>query len=210
MTFSDSDLAKKYAPATQRNREPILAVLKEILPPQGNILEIASGTGEHALFFAPHFPQSQWIPSDIHPESLLSITAWRKDCLSDNLQPPLTIDVMKTNWYQQLLTSNIRSIVCINMIHIAPWEAYLGLIAGAKQILPKNGILYLYGPYMINNQHTAPSNEQFDQSLQAQNPSWGVRNLDDVVAIADKNGFDLEKTVTMPSNNLSVILRKKD
>jgi hypothetical protein len=209
MNFNTSNSAKQYAPATQRNREPILTVLKEILPSPGNILEIASGTGEHAVFFAPHFPKSQWIPSDIQPDSLLSIAAWRKDCPSDNLQPPLTLDVSQFNWERLLIKSQITTIICINMIHISPWSSCIGLMTGAGNLLTENGILYLYGPYKVNNQHIAPSNQEFDQYLQAQNPEWGVRNLEDVVEMANQFGFQLDKTVTMPANNLSVIFRKQ-
>ena len=208
MNFASFDSAKKYAPATQRNREPILQVLKRVLPTQGNILEIASGTGEHAVFFAPHFPQSQWTPSDINPECLQSIIAWRNDCSTENLQVPLKIDVMQADWQKPLLTKNILAIICINMIHIAPWQACLGLIAGTAEILPVDGILYLYGPYKINNQHTTPSNQEFDQYLQMQSPDWGVRNLEEVVEVAQQYDFSLVKTVAMPANNLSVIFRK--
>lgn len=207
MTYSSFQSKKKYAPATQRNREPILAVLKEILPSHGTILEIASGTGEHALFFATNFPQLQWIPSDINPESLLSISAWRQDCKTHNLQPPLRLDMMQTNWQRQLIQSDIQGVICINMIHISPWQSFLGLMAGATQILPKDGILYFYGPYKIDDKHTAPSNEEFDESLKAQNPDWGVRNLNKVIKIGDKYNFQLEKTVEMPTNNLSLVFR---
>ena len=208
MSFASFDSGKKYAPATQRNREPILKVLKQVLPTQGNILEIASGTGEHAVFFASHFAQYQWTPSDINPECLQSIIAWRNDCSIENLQAPLTIDVMQADWHKTLLTTNISAIICINMIHIAPWQACLGLVAGAAEILPVEGILYLYGPYKINKQHTASSNQEFDQYLKMQSPAWGVRNLEDVVEIAQQYNFDLVKTVVMPANNLSVIFRK--
>ena len=178
MNFNAPNSAKKYAPATQRNREPILTVLKEALPARGNILEIASGTGEHAVFFAPHFPQSKWIPSDINPESLLSIAAWRKDCPTDNnLQPPLTLDVAQPNWEKQLKKSNITAIICINMIHISPWDSCVGLMTGARDLLPQDSILYLYGPYKVNNQHTAHSNQEFDQYLQAQNRDFGKVKL---------------------------------
>ena len=202
-------MTKKHAPATNRNRQPILEVLKEIIPQTGNILEIASGTGEHSLFFAPHFPQQEWIPSDKQREYLESIQAWRRDCPTDNLQQPMMIDVMKKGWYETLLSRQIKVVICINMIHIAPWLAYLGLIEGAKEILPVKGIVYLYGPYKVQNQHTAPSNEEFDRSLQIQNSTWGVRNLEDVVSVAKENNFVLEKKVSMPANNLSLVFRKK-
>ena len=203
-------MTKKYAAATARNRQPILEVLQTIIPDHGNILEIASGTGEHAYFFAPNFPQQQWIPSDKQSEYLESIKAWQADCPTDNLQLPLSIDVMTSNWYESLLSQGIKTIICINMIHIAPWLAYLGLMTGAKKILPSNGIIYLYGPYKVNNQHTALSNQEFDRYLKSQNSSWGVRNLEDVVCVANDNGFILENKVSMPANNLSLIFRKSD
>lgn len=201
-------MTKKYAPATNRNRQPILAVLKEVIPPSGNILEIASGTGEHSLCFAPHFPQQEWIPSDKQRECLESVQEWRKDCPTNNLQPPIMIDVMAKQWYTSLLLRGIKAIVCINMIHIAPWLAYLGLIEGAKEILPVQGVIYLYGPYKIDDRHTAPSNQEFDRYLQMQDSAWGVRNLEDVVAVANNHSFVLEKKIPMPANNFSLVFRK--
>lgn len=209
---------KQYAPATQRNRQPILDVLKKVLPSSGNVLEIASGTGEHAIFLAPHFAPRQWIPSDVNPISLASIKAWQQDCPTDNLQMPLNIDVKKSEWFnmnQYKLQSDqnqnlITAIVNINMIHISPWQACLGLMAGAKEILPLDGILYLYGPFKINGKHTAVSNEQFDQSLKMQNPHWGVRNLEDVTTVAKDYGLILKETVAMPANNLSVIFQRQN
>ncbi|BAQ66496.1 DUF938 domain-containing protein [Geminocystis sp. NIES-3709] len=201
-------MTKKYAPATTRNSLPILNVLKKIISPSGNILEIASGTGEHSVFFAPHFPQQQWISSDKQQECLSSIEAWKADCVTNNLRSPLKIDVMKSNWHQELTQENINTIICINMIHISPWEAYLGLMEGANKILSIDGIVYLYGAYKINNQHTSLSNQEFDFYLRSQNSSWGVRNLEDVVKVAENNGFCLEEKIAMPSNNFSLILRK--
>lgn len=200
---------KKYAQAVLKNREPILNILKQFMPNQGNILEIASGTGEHSLFFAPHFPQQRWIPSDCTSESLASIKAWGEEYPHDNLQSPLTIDVMERDWFLSLQGKEISAIVCINMIHIAPWEACLGLLAGAGQLLPKDGILYLYGAYKVNNRHTAPSNEEFDRYLRSQNPLWGVRNVEDVEKVAHHGGLELSQTIPMPSNNFSLIFVKK-
>jgi len=199
---------KQYAPATQRNKDVILSVLQQFLPPEGNILEISSGTGEHCVYFSAHFPQCRWLPSDINPVALASIEAWSNDSLSENIEQPMTIDVTENQWYQSLMNREIRSIVCINMIHIAPWNACLGLIEGANKILEQGGILYLYGPFKRNHQHTAPSNQEFDQSLQLQNSAWGVRNLETVVEIAQDNQLQLRQTVKMPSNNLSVIFEK--
>ena len=149
---------KQYAPATERNRQPILEVLQKFIPKKGNILEIASGTGEHACFFAPYFPNQQWIPSDPDRLLRLSIEAWRQDCTSNNLQMPLEINVSLPNWDEKIDPSAIAVIIAINLIHISPWSACQGLMKGAGKILPSGGILYLYGPYKQNGKHTAPSN----------------------------------------------------
>ncbi len=200
---------KQYAPATQRNREPILEVLLRVLPAAGNILEIASGTGEHSLFFAPAFSPRLWIPSDPNPIARDSIEAWREESLIDNIQPPLNINVENSSWEIEKKDLNITTIVNINMIHISPWKACLGLMEGANRILPSGGILYLYGPYKQGGKHTAPSNESFDQSLRSQNPEWGVRNLEDVIKVAEEKGLMFKEKVEMPANNLSVIFQKQ-
>ncbi|NJP11268.1 MAG: DUF938 domain-containing protein [Leptolyngbyaceae cyanobacterium RU_5_1] len=210
--FSD---VRQYAPATQRNREPILQVLLDVLPPTGTVLEISSGTGEHAVFFAPQLHPRKWLPSDPNPAARASIAAWREQCPAENLLPAIALDVRDRVWAVEqdelqgidLQRDPIGAIVNINMIHIAPWSACLGLLAGAQRILPAGGILYLYGPFKQAGKHTAPSNEVFDQSLQLQNPDWGVRDLDDVVAAAQTEQLSLVKTVAMPANNLSVVFR---
>ncbi len=199
--------AKRYAPATQRNREPILEVLERVLPTQGNILEIASGTGEHSIFFAPHLAPRQWYPSEQDSELRDSITAWQSEYNSDNLHPPLNIDAAAESWIIEEQDIRINTIVNINMIHISPWKSCLGLMAGAKRILPIGGILYLYGPYKEHGKHTAPSNEAFDLSLRSRNPEWGVRNLEDVVSVAETNSLLLQEIVKMPANNLSVVFK---
>ncbi|HCA95047.1 MAG TPA: SAM-dependent methyltransferase, partial [Cyanobacteria bacterium UBA9226] len=202
-----------------RNREPILDVLWQFLPPTGTILEISSGTGEHAVFFAPRLYPRQWIPSDPNPLARESIAAWRECHPAENLHSAIAIDVRDSIWAVEkaqlpeslsgldLIENPIRAIVNINMIHISPFSACLGLMAGAKRILPKGGILYLYGPFKINGKHTAPSNEAFDRSLRMQNPEWGVRNLDEVVEVAGDRNLSFVKTVNMPANNLSVIFQ---
>ncbi|MEL4894071.1 DUF938 domain-containing protein [Crocosphaera sp. Alani8] len=200
---------KQYAPATQRNREPILEVLLRVLPPSGNILEIASGTGEHCLFFAPAFSPRKWIPSDANPTARNSIEAWRKESLIDNINSPLNIDATSLSWAVEEQELDITTMVNINMIHISPWQACLGLMEGAKRILPSGGILYLYGPYKQGGKHTAISNESFDQSLRLQNTEWGVRNLEDVIKVAEENGLIFKEKVEMPANNLSVIFEKE-
>lgn len=211
--------ARQYAPATQRNQAAILEVLLQVLPPTGTVLEVSSGTGEHAIFFAPRLDPRKWLPSDPNPLARASIMAWREYCPAANLYPAIALDVCDAIWaveqdeLRELLPKidfkrdPIKAIVNINMIHIAPWSACLGLIAGAKRILPPGGILYLYGPFKQNGRHTSPSNAAFDQSLQSQNPQWGVRDLDQVIAVAQAENLSLVKTVTMPANNLSVIFR---
>lgn len=201
--------AKQYAPATQRNREVILEVLQQVLPPSGTILEVASGTGEHAVFMAPHLLKHKWLPSDPNPMSRASIAAWLNEVESNNIYEPLDIDVSLPTWSVETHQdfSPITAIVNINMIHISPWAACLGLMAGANRILPPGGILYMYGPYKQNGKHTAPSNEAFDESLKMQNPEWGVRDLDEVIQAASTQNLTFLKTVQMPANNLSVIFQ---
>ena len=199
--------ARQYAPATERNREAILEVLLEVLPPTGTVLEVSSGTGEHAVFFAPRLTPRYWLPTDPNPLAIASINAWRSYTKAENLYPPIVLDACQPNW--ELGVGPIRAIVNINMIHIAPWSACLGLIAGAKRILPPGGILYLYGPFKHDGRHTSPSNAAFDQSLQLQNPQWGIRDLEQVVAVAQAQNLSFVKTVTMPANNLSVVFQVK-
>ncbi|MDJ0798232.1 MAG: DUF938 domain-containing protein [Calothrix sp. MO_167.B12] len=204
---------RRYAPATQRNREPILEIIQQVLPPQGTVLEISSGTGEHAVFFAPRLSPRTWLPSEPDPRSRESVVAWIEHYPADNLRLPLNIDVRATVWSVEsdvFLKSvpPIHAIVNINMIHIAPWSACLGLMAGANRILPSGGILYLYGPYKQGGKHTAPSNAAFDDSLRAQNSEWGVRNLEDVVAAANEQNLTLLSTHQMPANNLSVVFQR--
>ncbi|MBF2018998.1 MAG: DUF938 domain-containing protein [Hydrococcus sp. C42_A2020_068] len=200
--------ARQYAPATQRNREPILEVLLRVLPPSGNILEIASGTGEHAVFFAPRLGPRQWIPSDPNPLLLSSINAWRDRNPSDNLHPPYQIDARDSLWSIEETGIPVNAIVNINMIHISPWSACLGLMAGANRLLSPGGILYLYGPFKQDGEHTSSSNLAFDESLRAQNPEWGVRNLEDVVKAANAEDLNLLEVIPMPANNLSVVFQR--
>jgi hypothetical protein len=199
---------RQYAPATERNRQPILQVLERILPAEGNILEISSGTGEHAVFFAAALFPRFWIPSDCNPIALDSIRAWREVSPLPNLQEPCEIDVHDPLWAIERELLPIAAIVNINMIHIAPWSAGLALLTGAARILPPGGILYLYGPYKRGGKHTAPSNETFDLSLRSQNPQWGVRDLEEVINAAGDRGFILVEVIPMPANNFSVIFQK--
>lgn len=217
--MNDSPNIRQHAPATLRNRQAILDVLLEILPATGSVLEVSSGTGEHAAFFAPRLYPRKWIPSDPNPVALASIAAWREECSTDNLLSPIALDACESRWpvEQEPLPEPLRglniqqepivAIANINMIHISPWSACVGLMAGAQRILPAGGILYLYGPYKQAGKHTAPSNAEFDRSLQMQNPEWGVRNLEDVIATAQNHNFSWVKTYAMPANNLSVIFQ---
>lgn len=206
--------ARQYAPATQRNSEPIIEVLLQVLPESGTILEIASGTGEHAVFFAPKLSPRLWLPTDANPQLRASIAAWTEHFGCSNLYPPLELDVRELVWtvenrtFDWLNKEPIVAIVNINMIHISPWSACLGLMAGAGRILPAGGILYLYGPFKQGGEHTAESNAAFDKSLRAQNPEWGVRNLDDVVAVASAQNLTLKQIYQMPANNLSVVFER--
>lgn len=212
--------ARQYAPATERNREPILEVLKCVLPPSGTVLEVASGTGEHAVFFAPRLCPRKWLPSDPNPQLRASIAAWRKQFPADNLYPPLDLDVRAPVWpietgtslewlnRSDFNTSPLVAIVNINMIHISPWSASLGLMAGAGRLLPPGGILYLYGPFKQGGEHTSPTNLTFDEALRAQDPDWGVRDLDDVVAAASTQHLKMLATYQMPANNLSVVFQR--
>jgi len=201
--------ARQFAPATLRNRDAILEILLQVLPPEGTVLEIASGTGEHAVFFAPRLQPRHWLPSDPNPLAIASIASWQQQEPAANLAAPIIIDVTNPNWSKDsnLQDQEIRAIVNINMIHISPWAACLGLMVGAKDILPVGGILYLYGSFKQNGQHTAPSNAEFDASLRDQNPEWGVRDIEEVINVAQEYNLRLQKTFPMPANNLSVVFQ---
>ena len=194
----------QHAPAAARNQAPILKVLRRVLPRAGLVLEIASGTGQHAAAFAAACPELTWQPSDSDPMARASIAAWAEDSGQTNLRPPLDLDVCYPDWPSRI-ADPVAAILCINMIHIAPWAACEGLLQGAGQILPDGGLLYLYGPFRREGQHTAPSNAAFDRALRAQNPAWGVRDLEAVAARAEAHGLAMRETVAMPANNLSVI-----
>jgi SAM-dependent methyltransferase len=196
--------ARRSAPHVARNADPIAEILRDFLPQRGLVLEIASGTGEHALHFARAFPNLLWQPSDPEPAALRSIEAWRAGAGLFNLLPSLSLDARAADWPVEAADA----ILCINMIHISPWAATLGLMRGAGRLLMPGAPLYLYGAYRQAGVETAASNEAFDESLKARNPEWGLRDVEDVVAEAEKNGFVLEKVVPMPANNLSVLLRK--
>jgi cyclopropane fatty-acyl-phospholipid synthase-like methyltransferase len=192
------------APAVARNRDAILSVLRDVLPAAGTVLEIASGTGEHAIHFAAALPHLTWQPTDPDAAARGSIAAHAAQAALANLLLPLELDAAAPVWP----ATRADAVVSINMIHIAPWRAAQGLMAGAARVLPTGAPLYLYGPFRERGRHTALSNAAFDESLKARDPQWGVRDLDEVTALAGEHGFSLQRTVAMPANNLSVIFRR--
>ena len=199
------DDARQYAPATARNREPILAVLRRVLPATGRVLEIASGSGEHAVFFAGAMPGLQWQPSDPHEGARQSIAAWIAHAKLPNVLPPLAIDAAESDWGA---AGPFDAVLAVNMIHISPWRATLGLFAGAARLLAPGGLVFLYGAYRRDGRHTSPSNEAFEQWLKGLDPAYGVRDLADVEKVANANGFALRQTVEMPANNFSVVFAR--
>jgi hypothetical protein len=204
----------RTSPAVARNRDPILAILLRKLPRSGTVLEIASGTGEHAAYFAARLPYLTWQPTDADPDALLSISAHRAAANLPNLNAPIVLDASRRPWPQigavvGTVTGPLVAVVAINMIHIAPWAATEGLLAGASDALGAGSLLFLYGPFRESGVRTAPSNEAFDASLKTRNPSWGLRDLDEVTALAKQHGFDLAERIAMPANNLSIVLRRQ-
>ena len=197
--------ARQFGSAAARNRDPILAVLRRVLPPRGLVLEIACGTGEHAAHAARALPALAWQPTDRDATNFASVVAHAVADSVPNMLPPLPLDATWPVWP----VAHADAIVCINMIHISPWRTSEGLVAGAGRVLPAGGILYLYGPYRIDGRHTTDSNAAFDASLRARDPAWGVRDLGEVTALATRHGLTLAETVAMPSNNLSVVFRRK-
>lgn len=204
--MNDEPYEVRLTASAERNKEPILGVLREIMPPSAKVLEIASGTGQHAVHFAGAFPGVTWQPTDFDPE--LQDIAGRliADAGLDNILPPLVLDVTAEPWPDE----RADVIYCTNMIHIAPWECCIGLLNGAERILDDGGLLFMYGPYKVGGKHTAPTNEAFDQRLRDQDPAWGIRNLDDVALEARRRGLHLIRTVSMPANNFSLIFRRTE
>ncbi|MCT2399812.1 class I SAM-dependent methyltransferase [Novosphingobium mangrovi (ex Huang et al. 2023)] len=196
--------ARRHAPAAARNRDPILAVLRDVLPPSGLVLEVASGTGEHAVHFSRALPALSWQPSDPDAGARASVTAWREGEDLPNLLAPLELDAAAPQWP----VGQADAIVCINMIHISPWESTEGLMAGAGRLLPSGHPLVLYGPYRRAGHPIEASNQAFDEDLRRRDPRWGLRNLEDVSACAQARGLALERVVEMPANNLCVVFRK--
>ncbi len=195
---------RRSAPHVARNSGPILDVLRDVLPERGLVLEVASGSGEQALEFARAFPKLLWQPSDPDPAALRSIEGWRTASPLFNLLPPVSLDARAAGWP----IASAEAIVCINMVHISPWSACLGLMRGAGRLLEPGAPLYLYGPYRQAGVETATSNEAFDESLKSRNPEWGLRDVAEVEAAAAEHGLALERLVPMPANNLSLVFRK--
>lgn len=196
--------AMRHAPATLRNRDAITAVLADWLPKAGTILEVASGSGEHAVHFVAAFRHLDWQPSDPDPAALTSIAAYRTEAAAANLAPPVALDAAADLWP----IDHAAAILCINMVHISPWEATLGLFAGAARLLAPGAPLILYGPYIEPDMATAPSNLEFDANLQARDPAWGLRGTDRVKAKAADAGLAFFERRAMPANNLMLLFRR--
>jgi SAM-dependent methyltransferase len=195
---------RHFSPSAARNSGPIREVLERVLPRSGTALEIGSGTGEHVVCFAKALPGLLWQPSDPDPASRASIAAWIAAEGIANVRAPVAIDVRKAAWGVED-AAPFTAIISLNMIHIAPWQAALGLLAGAGRMLRPDGILYLYGPFMRSGAHTAPSNAAFDADLKRRDPGWGVRDIDDLVREAAPHGLELREVIEMPANNLSLV-----
>ncbi|RKT21114.1 uncharacterized protein DUF938 [Paraburkholderia sp. RAU2J] len=205
MTDSHPALRQR-SPSAERNREPILAVLRDALPATGRVLEIASGTGQHAMCFAGALPGLDWQPSDADADARASIAAWIAHEGLRNVRAPLALDVHQPDWG---VDAALDAVVCINMIHISPWSAAEALFAGASRRLVDGGVLYLYGPYKRGGAHTAPSNDAFDQQLRSRDPEWGVRDMETVIALGASVGLVCDEPIAMPANNFSLVFRKR-
>ncbi|RYZ09792.1 MAG: DUF938 domain-containing protein [Myxococcales bacterium] len=196
--------AKLTWPAPERNKQPILEVLERIVPSTGTLLEVASGTGQHAAHFAARLPALLYQPTDLEDANLASIRAWRSELSLPNLLAPLRLDVCESPWP----VGEVQVVYNANMVHIAPWECAVGLFRGAARHLAPGGVLLMYGPFLVGGAHTAPSNQAFDEDLKRRDPRFGVRELEQVVALAAEHGVTFEERVQMPANNQSLIFRR--
>jgi SAM-dependent methyltransferase len=200
--------ARQYSPSAARNREPILEVLTRVLPEKGIVLEIGSGTGEHVALFAKALPRVVWLPSDPDEASRASIKAWITTDALANTRAPVALDVRGGSWGVEE-DAPFDAMISLNMVHIAPWDAALGLFAGAGRLLRPEGLLFLYGPFMLGGTHTAASNAAFDADLRRRDPRWGVRDVDELVREGAVRGLELREIVKMPANNLSLVFVKR-
>lgn len=196
---------KRMAPAAARNREPILEVLRRVLPDIGVVLEVASGSGEHVVHFADALQSLTWQPSDPDADARASITDWTRETGLTNVLAPLELDAASARWP----IARANAVVCINMIHIAPFTACIGLMRGASALLASGAPLVTYGPYTVDGQHISPSNQEFDESLRIRNPEWGVRDITEVASAAAEHGIELIERVAMPANNFTLVWRKR-
>jgi hypothetical protein len=192
------------SPSAQRNKDPILAVLARVLPATGVVLETGSGTGEHVIHFAKALPTLTWQPSDVDAGCRGSIARWIEAERVSNVRPPIALDMRERPWP----IASANAIVCINVLHVAPWSTAVALFEGASDLLAANDVIVLYGPYRRGGRHTAPSNERFDASLRAHDPAWGVRDADDVTQLGARAGFERTEIIEMPANNLSLVFRR--
>ena len=199
--------ARQFSPSAARNRGPILEVLTRVLPKKGIVLEIGSGSGEHAVCFAEALPRLVWLPSDPDAAARASIEAWIATEGLANLRAPVALDVRGAIWGVEG-DAPFDAMISLNMVHIAPWEAALGLLAGAGRLLGPDGVLFFYGPFMQSGIHTAASNAAFDADLKRRDPRWGVRDVDDLVREGAVRGLELREVVKMPANNLSLVFVK--
>lgn len=203
--MSDAADPRRRSPAAARNRDPILNLLRRALPAKGLVLEVASGGGEHALHFARALPDLLWQPSDPDPQARASIAAWRAQAALPNLHAPLDLDVTRPAWP----IARADAVVAINLTHIAPWRATLGLLRGAARLLGPGAPLVLYGPFRQHDRPLAASNAAFDADLQGRDPGWGLRLAEEIADEADEAGFRLEQIAEMPANNLTLIFRRR-
>jgi hypothetical protein len=194
---------KQSWPAPERNKAPILEVLRRVLPERGTVLELASGTGQHVTYFAAELPHLRFVPSDVDPDNLHSIRAHVLEA-GENVLEPREIDVRSSDWS----VGKVEAIFCANMVHIAPWSCAVGLLEGVGRNLTSPGVFVLYGPFKVDGAHTSESNAAFDASLRARDPSWGVRDVEAIAQLAEAEGLTLDERVQMPANNLCLVFRK--